>query len=237
MENNNLIERLSAYGLTRQEASIYLAMLQAGEMSGYEVAKETGISRSNVYGSLAGLLDKGAVYQIEGTSVKYVPVAPEQFCENTLRKLKADKEYLLQHLPKKLPESEGYITIQGYRHILDKMIEMMERCEKRIYIAADESILRHLAPSLEKAYAKGIRIVVLTPDEYEPVNTEIYHTHGTKEQIRFITDSSHVLTGEISGEKSDTCLYSGQQNLVTLIKEALSSQIALAKQEERKDYI
>ena len=62
------------------------------------IAKETGISRSNVYGSLAGLLDKGAVYQIEGTSVKYVPVAPEQFCENTLRKLKADKEYLLQHL-------------------------------------------------------------------------------------------------------------------------------------------
>lgn len=230
MGYSNLIERLSAYGLTRQEASIYLAMLRQGEMTGYEVAKETGISRSNVYGSLAGLLEKGAVYQIEGSSAKYVPVDPEQFCDNTLRKLQADKEYLLQNMPKKCETCEGYITIQGYRHILDKMIEMIGRCEKRMYLSADESVLIQLAPYLEAACGKGIRIVILTPDEYEPVEAEIYHTQSARGQIRFITDSSYVLTGEVTGEKSDTCLYSGQQNLVTLIKEALSSQITLAKQ-------
>ena len=230
MENSSLIERLNSYGLTRQEASIYLTMLRLGEMSGYEVAKETGVSRSNVYGSLAGLLEKGAVYQIEGASVKYVPVELEVFCDNTIRKLQADKEYLLQHMPQKCEESEGYITIQGYRHILDKMIEMIARCEKRMYLAADEVILAKLEPYLKAAADRNIRIVILTPDAYEPAIGEIYHTQGAKGQIRFITDSAYVLTGEVTGEKNDTCLYSGQQNLVTLIKEALSSQITLAKQ-------
>jgi hypothetical protein len=42
-------------------------------------------------------------------------------------------------------------------------------------------------------------------------------------------DSSFVLTGEISGSEHDTCLYSGQQNLVNLMKEALKNKIELLR--------
>ena len=45
---------------------------QNGELTGYEVAKLTGISRSNVYGALSALADKGAAYLMEGNSSKYV---------------------------------------------------------------------------------------------------------------------------------------------------------------------
>ena len=53
-------EYLKSFGLTGQEASIYEALLINGEMTGYEVAKETGISRSYVYGAMSALVDKGA---------------------------------------------------------------------------------------------------------------------------------------------------------------------------------
>ena len=46
MEN---IDRLISFGLTRQEASIYLLLFQEGELNGYEVSKLTSISRSNAY--------------------------------------------------------------------------------------------------------------------------------------------------------------------------------------------
>lgn len=57
-----LAEKLVQFGLTRQEANIYLCLLQNKDLSGYEVSKITGISRSNVYSALASLVEKGAAY-------------------------------------------------------------------------------------------------------------------------------------------------------------------------------
>ena len=69
MEENTILDRLMLFGLTRQEASIFLCLSQNGEMTGYEVAKQTGISRSNVYSGLSGLVDKGAAYLEDGNTV------------------------------------------------------------------------------------------------------------------------------------------------------------------------
>ncbi len=62
MEESKVIEYLSEFGLTRQEAVIYQNLSKNGMQTGYEVAKQTGISRSNAYNALAGLVEKGAAY-------------------------------------------------------------------------------------------------------------------------------------------------------------------------------
>ena len=56
MEESKLIDGLMQFGLTRQEASIYICLASNRELSGYEVSKITGISRSNVYSALASLV-------------------------------------------------------------------------------------------------------------------------------------------------------------------------------------
>ena len=43
MENNVFTERLTEFGLTRQEACIYECLLMEGKTTGYEVAKKIGI--------------------------------------------------------------------------------------------------------------------------------------------------------------------------------------------------
>ena len=53
-------EDLTEYGLTRQEATIYACLLCQGSMTGYEIAKDTGISKSNVYTAVKELVQKGA---------------------------------------------------------------------------------------------------------------------------------------------------------------------------------
>lgn len=58
MANVGLTEYLMEFGLTRQEATIYLNLMERGMQTGYEVSKQTGISRSNVYRALAGLVEK-----------------------------------------------------------------------------------------------------------------------------------------------------------------------------------
>ena len=54
------VERLMEFGLTRHEASLYILLTLEGSLNGYEAAKQSGISRSNAYNALAGLVDKGA---------------------------------------------------------------------------------------------------------------------------------------------------------------------------------
>lgn len=59
MEDKSYIERLMEFGLTRQEAGIYGCLISEGKTTGYEVAKQLGISRSNAYNSLASMTEKG----------------------------------------------------------------------------------------------------------------------------------------------------------------------------------
>lgn len=74
MEEKMLVEYLVSFGLTGQEASVYLELFRMGTSNGYELAKNTGISRSNVYKALQGLSDKGAAYVSEGASRKFTAV-------------------------------------------------------------------------------------------------------------------------------------------------------------------
>jgi transcription elongation factor GreA-like protein len=54
----DIIEKLTYFNLTRQEATLYLTLLAEGRLTGYEATKLTGISRSNTYTALAGLVEK-----------------------------------------------------------------------------------------------------------------------------------------------------------------------------------
>ncbi len=66
----------------------------------------------------------------------------------------------------------------------------------------------------------------------------IYHSsHIEAGQIGLISDSTHVLTGDLSESDSCSCLYSGKKNLIDLFKQSLSRQIQLIElgaAEERK---
>ena len=129
-----LAEKLVQFGLTRQEANIYLCLLSNKDLSGYEVSKLTGISRSNVYSALASLVEKGAAYLLEGETNKYTAVAIADFCENRIRQLTALKQELVSQIPKIGDSSEGYITISSHKHIMDKIYNMLSHVEYRVYL-------------------------------------------------------------------------------------------------------
>jgi sugar-specific transcriptional regulator TrmB len=218
-----LVDKLMQYGLTRQEANIYLTLLVSRQLSGYEVAKITNISRSNVYSALSCLVEKGAAYLIEGNSTKYLSVPVEEFCNNKLRKLKEDKQFLIEHLPKDKPETDGYITIEGYQHILDKIRNMILQAEYRVYLSMSRSLISLITKEIQVIVDKGLKVVVLTEDEVELEGITLYRNHKTYRQLQVIVDSRYVLTGEIK----ETCLYSGQKNFVQALKESLGNEIKL----------
>ena len=235
MEKTDVIEKLMHFHLSRQEAVVYLCLMEKGKLTGYEASKLTGISRSNVYGALSALADKGAAMILEsGTPTYYEAVEPKEFMANQLRRLEADKEYLLTHMPKMSQNKEGYLIIQGAENIKDKAYNMISGCEMRLYLAASKEIVEQLKPVLQEAGKRGLKVVIISDGDYSRLATYFYMDKSDKDQLRLITDSTYVLTGELTGSSTDTCLYSGQENLVTIMKEALRNKIKLLEIEGMK---
>ena len=218
-------EMLMQFALTRQEALIYMALITDGAMTGYEVAKQLGISRSNCYTSLASLVEKGAAYLLEDTATRYVAVRPEEFCGNRIRMLGELKETLSEQLRPREAETEGYLTIGGQDNMTDKAIFMIEHAAERLYLSAERACLEPLIPSLKAAAERGRQVTGITDAPFSQPDIRFYSADCHPRQIRLIVDSNAVLTGDLTSD--GTCLYSRKKNLIDLFKEAMRNEIQL----------
>lgn len=227
MEEATLIDKLMMFGLTRQEASIYLCLVSNRELSGYEVSKITGISRSNVYSALASLVEEGAAYLIEGSTNKYTSVEVEEFCQNKIKHLTEAKNELVRDMPQLGNHCEGYITITTHRHIMDRVHFMLAHVKYRVYISMPVTFLETCREDIMRLAQSDKKVVLLVEEPVEFEGCIIYRTERKEQQIRLIVDSESVLTGDMTGSTTDTCLYCGQPNFVNVFKESLKNEIKL----------
>ena len=103
---------------------------------------------------------------------------------------------------------------------------MLGKTELRLYMMATADVLGEFKDELSILVAAGKKVVLLTKD-FKLAGAKIYETKPEEGQLRFIADSAYDLTGELTGDEHDTCLYSGQKNLVEVMKEALKDRITL----------
>lgn len=228
-----LIELLTQFGLTSQEATIYRTLNIEGELTGYEVSKLTGISRSNAYTALANLSEKGAAALIEGEKKLYTPLSVQDFCSNKIRRMQKTAELIYTGMPLRREEYQGYITIQGRDNILDQMINIILNADKRIYLSMHEAIIEKLKEYLSQAIRNKLKIVIITNSKINFPGAKVYYTDKRMNEIRLIADSQKAITGDIK-DSASTCLYSTKRNLVELLKESLTNEIELIKIREEK---
>lgn len=234
MDPMDAVRLLMRFGLTNQEARIYCALCAEGELTGYEVAKLTGISRSNIYTALAGLVEKGAACLSEGTASRYAAVPSDEFCANKIEALQSCRAELVKALPQRVENAGGYLTIAGESNILDKMRTMIAGSRKRVYASVSAQIMKRIEQPLLEAVSRGLKVVLITEKPFRMDGAMVYYSEKKRLQIRLIVDSSCVLTGDIDDGEYSTCLYSMKKNLVDLFKEDLKNEIKLIQLTERK---
>ncbi len=225
--DENIIFKLSLFGLTRQEAILYITLLSNQSMTGYELAKLTGISKSNTYGSLTGLVSKGAAYIVSEEATKYLAVSVEEFCNNRIHVLiEAKKE--LSCITFQNTNVEGYITITGRQNILNKLRTMLEGTTRWVYLSLHTELLRHFLPQLQELIRKNIKVVIITNDQVTLPGAILYYSERIDNKIRCIIDSVEV----ISGLPDKNCLYSKNENLFSIFKDMLTNEIEIIKMKE-----
>lgn len=230
----DIIECLMKTGLTRHESELYIALCREGELTGYEAAKITGIPRANAYQALAGLVDKGGSYTVEGTVPHYSAVPVDEYCSNVMVHLKEVVEKIKCDCPEVRKPSEPYITITGFKHIVDKLRNIVSSAKERVYVSMSEKELPFLKDELERAVGRGLKVVAIVSGDFNLEGVVAHKITKQSGQVRLIADSSHVLTGNISGSDDDVCLFSKNKPLVELIKDSLKNEIRLAEIEGGK---
>lgn len=225
-----VIDALMQAGFTRHESMLYLTLCREGELTGYEASKLTGIPRSNAYLGLAGLCDKGGAYKINGETVKYAAVDVQEFAENLKRRF-SEIIKVIEEIPPVNTSKDMFITINGTTQIVNKMKNLIEQAEQRIYVSISRDQLELVKQELVDAKKRGLKVVIITSEGPQIEDITYYITGQQSGNIRLITDSSNVLTGHLS-ETNPTSLYSMNQNLVDLIKDSLTNEIKLIKMDK-----
>ena len=110
---------------------------------------------------------------------------------------------------------EGYITIEGAEHILNKMKNLLITAEDRVYISCTRNYLLLLVEELDQLIATRKKLVIVTDQPVSLKNARVYvgRTAGA-ERSGSSADSRYALIGEYGEGSMNTCLYSGQKNFV-----------------------
>lgn len=216
-----LVNALKKIGLTQQEAVIYIHLCQHGEITGYEAAKLSGISRSNAYASLSNLVDKGYAHMIDGVAAKYVAVPKEELITNAKREFQETVHIIEEKLNYTPPEQEPYINIAGEAAILNKIKNILGASKERIYLSCPKTVLDALSSDLEAIVTRGLKLVILSTSTLASVSA-IYYPLESCESIKLIADTKEVLAGTLFQS-----LYSKNSTLVSLIRETFINEIAI----------
>ena len=96
------------------------------------------------------------------------------FCRNCIRKLEESQKWLRAHVPSERTYAEGYITIEGAEHILNKVRNLLAQVEERVYLSCTRNYLLLLVGELETLMSQGKKVVIITDQPVTFDNAKVY---------------------------------------------------------------
>jgi len=102
-KDENIFNIFEELGLSTEEISVYLSVLELGFQPASVIAKNAGLKRGQTYNKLSNLIKKGIVQEFVKNKIRYFttgsPKVLQSFVERKEDKLKITKQKLLQIVP------------------------------------------------------------------------------------------------------------------------------------------
>jgi len=145
--NNNEQKTLERYGLTKNEAMVYLAMLNTKDSSILRLSKSTGIKRSTIYLIIESLIKQKLVsVGLSGSKKIYLPENPEKILD-IIENRKKDLNLIMPNLINKYSEQSQKPIVQFYEGK-----DALKKVYKEIQKSKTESLWYGSASSMEKDF-------------------------------------------------------------------------------------
>ncbi len=188
------IKTLKEFGLTDNEAKVYLASLELSQAGVQDLGKKSGVKRTTVYTTIDGLKQKGLISQTKkGKKTLFVAESPENLVSLSAKRYQALKEALpelksIYNLSPTKPKLRFLEGRDGYLAVYDAILK--EKPKEFLAIASYSDHLKHVDQEYEDNWTKtrvklGIKLRWL--DFKNEITTQLAN-EGTKalREIKFL---------------------------------------------------
>lgn len=233
------VAQLRDLGFSEYEARAYLALLHKSPLNGYEVAKEAGLPRANVYGVLQKLEDRRAIVRVDGAEgTRYAPVPSDELVQQLHERydetLQAARSSL--RAVSKPPEYDYVANVRGASALLAHAAALVDAAGERLTLALWPPEAQTLAENVARAQARGVAITTLClaacPQECGACRGHIHRysvqPDDSARWLVVVADGSEVLTGQMGPGQEAQAIRTRQPLLVDLSSWFVRHSIALA---------
>lgn len=163
MTQEELINCLEKINFTKLESQIYLALLEGGPMSAYQLAKKIDISRPSIYNALEHMYDKGSVTMIPENTALYVSQEPDVLLEKLNSEFEKNTNTLLGGLKDFMDtrHEERFENFRGFETIISKAKKIISSAESEVYINTDFD-LQIFKEEFAVLKQKGVRVIAFS---------------------------------------------------------------------------
>lgn len=226
-----IISHLRTLGFTQYEAQVYVALLQQANVTGYELAKLSGVPASKIYSTLNKLIDREIILVIDGEPKKYVPIPPSEilkrFKENFLQTVD-DLHPRLEQLYVQDVRAANYIwNLSGRSAIMRKVCDFVKEAKEQLYLSVWDEELDGLTDELQQAHKRGV-VIKVVHFGHKVLHIGQEYRHGREHSIRverggrriaLIVDDAKVILGHFQEDGSSNAVWTTNKGLVLLAKD------------------
>jgi sugar-specific transcriptional regulator TrmB len=228
-----LVELLGRLGFSPYDAKAYIGLVESAPLTGYALAKLTGVPQPKVYETLRRLEARGAALKLAGEPARYVAVDPRRL----LAALEDQYTTAVDEARTGLEQLTGagagdWLAVQTYGDPASAMRTaqtLIGTAERRVYLSAHTAELAGLATHLAAASDRGVDVVIVhfgplpdgisTDHAYGHHSTEgtLYRHHQAR-HLAVVADSTRGLWAVAPDGKQWTSAVLETPWLVALVK-------------------
>ena len=241
----NILKHLQHLNFTQYESMAYLSLLKQSEVTGYELAKNSGIPASKIYAVLNKLIDKDVILAHDSEPVRYTPIPPNDI----LARIKGDYLKTIESLDKGLNDiykndqtANQYIwNLSGRPEIMRRIIEFIDQSQNSLYLSVWDEEVAGIKESLYRAYERGVKMYIV---HYGKIHLGVgqEYRHGREHQIRqqrgarriaLEVDEEKVVLAHFVDDGSSNALWTNNIGLVLLAKDYIIHDIYTIRMAEK----
>ncbi|TBL68210.1 TrmB family transcriptional regulator [Paenibacillus thalictri] len=236
---NTIMELLTRFGFSKNEARVYLALVQEDAATGYQISKNTGISRAEVYRVLGNLADKGAVVWQQTEPALYMAVEPESFLSGLEAKFNSDLQKVRVEFKEinRQKSNETIVYVKGYDHVVRRAKQMIQSAQNEVYLRCGAPFAALLQDDISKVSSKGVKVRILSYGDFtlegvqvviHPLRQDEVHRHRAM-QMLMISDIRQMLVGRLDSQNPDTVIgtYSESREIIHIVRELIRASFHL----------
>lgn len=243
---NSIVKQLLEIGFSEYEARGYISLLKINRGTAYEIAKDSGVPTSKIYGVLSKLLERNVVSVLsEGKKKFYFPLAPEELIARKKSRTLKTLETLEDSLGQIKNETQvSYIwNISDYTSLLEKANRIILNSRQNLLISGWDEELVLLQDNLSLKEAEGVKIAVIHfgetsltcgMDFHHPIGDTLYSEKGGR-GFTLVSDSKEALSATVLEENDVEGAWSLNKGFVIMAEDYIKHDIYMMKIISRMD--